>query len=302
MPLAPVPVLVTGLDAGDAGELAVHLARGTGGLDRGHAAADVHERVGGKALLAGAGDVHVDGSVTDDDGLLTADAVAGAGGDFHCGRGHEADVVVGGDARLAGSVDGQGAVAAEHKLAFGEEGGLLVLVGGRQGVGSAVGEGVRALHDHERALVALVVDGRAFLVRQRKPVEEDFLFLGAVQLEIPVGGGARELVDHGFVAIVGDGHAGPVGGDGEVGGRAAHGGASAAERHLHGAGESGVGDVVVVLVGVDVRAGGIVDVDRCVGLVVGKDYVDGVLRAALHRQGGEDQEEGYCGFHDFFRF
>ena len=228
--------------------------------------------------------------------------MAGAGGDFHRGRGHEADVVVGGDARLAGGVDGQSAVAAEHELAFGEEGGLLVLVGGRLGVGSAVGEGVRALHDHERALVALIVDGRTLLIRQRKPIEEDFLFLGAVQLEIPVGGSAGQLVDHGLAAVVRDGHAGPVGGDGKVGGRAAHGGASAAERHLHGAGESGVGDIVVVLVGLDVRAGGVVDVDRCVGVVVGKGYVDGVFRAALHRQGGEGQEEGYCGFHDFFRF
>ncbi len=173
-----------------AGELAVHLARGAGGLDRGHAAADVYERIGGEAFLAGAGHVHVDGSVTDDDGFLAADAVAGAGGDFHRGRGHEADIVVGGDARLAGGVDGQCAVAAEHELAFGEESGLLIFVGGRLGVGSAIGEGVRALHDHERALVALVVDGRALLVRQRKPVEEDFLFLGAVQLEIPVGGGS----------------------------------------------------------------------------------------------------------------
>ena len=218
--------------------------------------------------------------------------MTGAGGDLHRGRGHETDIVVGGDARLAGGIDGQSAVAAEHELAFGEEGGLLVLVGGCLGVGSAVGQGVRALHDHERALVALVVDGRALLVREGQSVEEDFLLPGAVQLEISVGGGAGKLVDDGFAAVVGDGHAGPVGDDGEVRGRAGDRGAAAAEGDLHGAGEGGVGDVVIVVVGLDVRAGGIVGVDRSVCLVAGKGYVDGVLRAALRGKGGQDQEEG----------
>jgi len=176
-----------GLDAGDAGQFAIDLAGGSGGLDGGHSAAEIDQRIGGKTFLSGSGDVDVDGSVAHDDGFLAPDAVSGAGGDFHVGCVHEADIVVGGDAGLAGGVYGQGTVAAEDQLALGEEGGLFVLVVRCFRVGGAVGEGVRAPHDHVGALVALVVDGGTLGIGKGEAAEENLLLPGAVQFEIPVG-------------------------------------------------------------------------------------------------------------------
>ena len=200
--------VAVGLDAGRAVQVAaVGTVHAAGHRKRGLAAVDDDFAVGRDGFLAGRGGGHGQRAVRHDHGVLAAHTMAGGGFDRDLLGAQEADVVVGGDAGLAGSGHREGAFAAEDQLALAEEGRLLVFRVGRVGVGGAVREAVGAPEHHEGALLALVVDGGAVAVGQVQAVQRDGLLVCSVGLEEAVGGGAfQDVVDLLVVAGVVGGH------------------------------------------------------------------------------------------------
>ena len=193
-------------------------------------------------------------------------ALGGADGE---GRSTQhAHIVIGRDARFAaGGRHAERAAAAENELRFAEEGAFLVFIFGRVGVFLAVGELVRAVHDDERALLVLVVNGGAVGIRQVQSVQDDGLLLFAVNLEESVLCRAGKLVADRFLGGVVHGHVVAEDGHDAVV-VAAHRRTRGRKHDGDGAVEGRVGDVIVfVLEDEWVLDGGVRD-----------DRIDGVCR------------------------
>ncbi len=112
---------------------------------------------------------------------------------------HQADIIIGSDGRfvlLVQCIDSEQPAAAEDQLSLAEEDRLQVFfpfLGIRRR--SAVRERIVAIYGDERTFLVLVVDGRAIRVGDACAVQDDGLFLGPIDLEETVGGGAGKFID-----------------------------------------------------------------------------------------------------------